>query len=136
MGPRHCALANRLRQLQSTRVHRIFVYEARPPGDGLSRSLTTKRLAKGTKPIQGLLRWQTQVRLGPRERPRSTREQTPNPVVVAMARELRAFLWASAQDVPRTPATNDRWQLCPSAQKVCAVHRQRRRPGVVSPSTA
>ena len=103
MGSRHCALANRLRQLQS-RVHRIFVYEAGPCGDRLSRSLTTKRLAKGTKPIQEL-RWQTQVRLGPRERPRSTREQTPNPVVVAMARELRAFLWASAQDVPRTPAT-------------------------------
>ena len=59
------------------------------------------RLAKLPQPIQDV-RWQAQVRLGQRYRQLSARGKTPHQVVVAIARELSAFLWALAQQVPVT----------------------------------
>ena len=62
------------------------------------------RLEQGPQPIQDM-RWQAQVRLGTRSRQLSARGTNPHHVVVAIARERRAFLWAMAQDVPLTPST-------------------------------
>jgi transposase len=62
------------------------------------------RLEKVPQPIQDL-RWQAQVRLGKRSRQLSARGKNPHPVVVAIARARRAFLWALAQEVPLTPST-------------------------------
>jgi transposase len=60
------------------------------------------RLEKGPQPIQDMS-WQAQGRLGQRSRQLSARGKNPNPVVVAIARERRAFLWAMAQAVPLAP---------------------------------
>jgi transposase len=60
------------------------------------------RLAKLPKPLQDI-RWKAQVRLCRRYRQRSARGKNPNLVVVAIARELSAFMWAIAQQVPITP---------------------------------
>ena len=60
------------------------------------------RLAKVAKPIQDR-RWKAQGRLCKRSRPLSARGKPPNQVVVAMARELRACMWAIAQEVPLAP---------------------------------
>jgi transposase len=60
------------------------------------------RLEKGPKPIQDL-RWKAQGRRCTRSRQLSARGKHPNPVVVAIARELRALMWAIAREVPLTP---------------------------------
>jgi transposase len=60
------------------------------------------RLAKVPKAIQDLS-WKAQVRLCKRYRQLSARGKNPHQVVVAIARELSAFMWAIAQEVPLTP---------------------------------
>jgi transposase len=59
------------------------------------------RLEKLPKPIQDIS-WQAQVRLCHRYRRLSARGKHANQVVVAIARELVAFMWAIAQQVPVT----------------------------------
>lgn len=59
------------------------------------------RLAKLPKPLQDVS-WKAQVRLCKRYRQRSARGKNPHQVVVAMARELRAFMGAIAKQVPVT----------------------------------
>jgi transposase len=60
------------------------------------------RLEKVPQPIQDIS-WKAQVRLCKRYRQLSARGKNPNQVVVAIARELSAFMWAIAQEVPLTP---------------------------------
>jgi transposase len=60
------------------------------------------RLEKVPKPIQDLS-WKAQVRLCKRYRQLSARGKNAYQVVVAIARELSAFMWAIAQEVPLTP---------------------------------
>jgi transposase len=60
------------------------------------------RLEKVPQPIQDIS-WQAQVRLCKRYRQLSARGKNPNQVVVAIARELSAFMWAIAQAVPLVP---------------------------------
>jgi transposase len=59
------------------------------------------RLEQLPKPLQGIS-WKAQVRRCKRDRPLMARGKHPNRVVVAIARELRAFMWAIAQQVPVT----------------------------------
>jgi transposase len=59
------------------------------------------RLEKLPKPLQDIS-WKAQVRLCQRYRRLCARGQHANQVVVAMARELIAFMWAIAQEVPLT----------------------------------
>jgi transposase len=61
-----------------------------------------RRLAKLPKPLQACS-WQAQVRLCRRYRQLSARGTNSTLVVGARARELRAVMWAIAQQVPRTP---------------------------------
>lgn len=44
--------------------------------------------------------WRAQVRLCQRYRQLTARGKHPNPVIVAIARELAAFAWAIARTVP------------------------------------
>ena len=60
------------------------------------------RLEKVPKPIQDIS-WKAQVRLCKRYRQLSARGKNANTVVVAIARELSAFMWAMAQEVALTP---------------------------------
>jgi transposase len=60
------------------------------------------RLESVPKPLQDIS-WKAQVRLCRRYRPLSARGKHANQVVVAIARELSAFMWAIAQEV-RLPA--------------------------------
>jgi transposase len=60
------------------------------------------RLEKVPKAIQEIS-WKAQVRLCKRYRQLSARGKHANRVVVAIARELSAFMWAIAQQVPVTP---------------------------------
>jgi transposase len=57
------------------------------------------RLERLPKPIQDTS-WKAQVRLCKRYRQLSARGKNPNQVVVAIARELIAFMWAIAKQVP------------------------------------
>jgi transposase len=87
----------------NTRVRRALVEGAwayRYPAK-VSRHLQL-RLEKLPKPIQDI-GWKAQVRLCRRDRQLSARGKNPNQVVVAIARELSAFMWAIAQQVPITP---------------------------------
>jgi transposase len=59
------------------------------------------RLEKLPKPIQDVS-WKAQVRLCKRYRQLSARGKNPNQVVVAIARELSAFMWAIAKQVSVT----------------------------------
>ena len=59
------------------------------------------RLEKLPKPIQDTS-WKAQVRLCKRYRQLSARGKNPNTVVVAIARERVAFMWAIAKQVPVT----------------------------------
>lgn len=59
------------------------------------------RLEHLPKPIQDIS-WKAQVRLCIRYRKLSARGKYANQVVVAIARELIAFMWAIAQEVPLT----------------------------------
>jgi transposase len=58
-----------------------------------------RRLEKLPKPLQDIS-WKAQVRLCKRYRKLTARGKHANQVVVAIARELIAFLWAIAQEVP------------------------------------
>jgi len=58
-----------------------------------------KRIEGCPKPIQDSA-WQAQVRLGKRYRRMVARGKNPNVVVTAIAREILAFLWAIAREVP------------------------------------
>jgi transposase len=60
------------------------------------------RLEKVSKSIQDSS-WKAQLRLCKRYRQLSARGKNPNQVVVAIARELRALMWAMAQEVPLAP---------------------------------
>jgi transposase len=60
------------------------------------------RLEKVPKPIQDIS-WKAQIRLCKRYRQLSARGKNANQVVVAIARELSAFMWAIAQEVSLTP---------------------------------
>jgi transposase len=60
------------------------------------------RLEKLSKTVQDIS-WKAQVRLCKRYRKLSARGKHPNQVVVAIARELIAFMWAMAKEVPVTP---------------------------------
>jgi len=53
-------------------------------------------------PIQDLS-WKAQIRLGTCYRQRRARGKNAHQVVVAIARDLRAFRWASAQEGALTP---------------------------------
>jgi transposase len=59
-------------------------------------------LAKLPKPIQAIS-WKAQVRRCQRDRRLIARRKHAHQVVVAIARELVAFMWAIAQQVPVTP---------------------------------
>jgi transposase len=59
------------------------------------------RLENLPKPLQDIS-WKAQVRLCQRYRKLCARGKHANQVVVAMARELIAFMWAIAQEVPLT----------------------------------
>ena len=58
-----------------------------------------KRLEKLPKPIRDIA-WKAQVRLCKRFRRLTSRGKNPNVVVTAIARELVAFMWAIAREVP------------------------------------
>lgn len=60
------------------------------------------RLEKLPKPIQDIS-WKAQIRLCKRYRQLSARGKHANQVVVAIARELIAFMWAIAKEVPLIP---------------------------------
>ena len=60
------------------------------------------RLEKLPKTVQDIS-WKAQVRLCKRYRRLSARGKHPNQVVVAIARELVAFMWAIAKEVLVTP---------------------------------
>jgi transposase len=60
------------------------------------------RLEKLPKAVQDIS-WKAQVRLCKRYRQLSARGKHANQVVVAIARELIAFMWAIAKEVPVTP---------------------------------
>ena len=62
------------------------------------------RLETRPKPIQDIS-WKAQVRLCKRYRRLIGRGKNPTQVVVAIARELSAFIWAIAREVPLTPWT-------------------------------
>jgi transposase len=60
------------------------------------------RLETRPKPLQDIS-WKAHVRLCQRYRRLIGRGKNPNQVVVAIARELSAFIWAIAREVPLTP---------------------------------
>jgi transposase len=60
------------------------------------------RLETLPKPIQDIS-WKAQVRLCKRYRKLSARGKDANQVVMAIAREWIAFMWAITQEVPLTP---------------------------------
>jgi|RhiMetdeSRZDD1v2_1073273.scaffolds.fasta_scaffold73714_2 transposase len=80
--------------------------------------------------------WQAQVRLCTRDRPLMATGKNAHQVVGAMAREWRAFLWAMATPMAVTPKAYRRLLVAAKALHGSHVHRQRRSPGVVSPSAA
>jgi transposase len=61
------------------------------------------RLEKLPTALQAI-RWKAQVRLCTRSRQRMAKGKNANQVVVAIARELRTFMWAIAKQVPVPPA--------------------------------
>jgi transposase len=87
-------------------------WASRSPAKG-SRHLQ-RRLAKLPKPIQDVS-WKAQVRRCKRSRPRSARGKNPHQVVVAIARELSAFMGAIAQQVPGTASR--RRLSCPGIER-------------------
>jgi transposase len=60
------------------------------------------RLEKVSKPMPESS-WKAQIRLCKRDRQLSARGNNTNQVVVAIARALRALMWAMAQEVALTP---------------------------------
>jgi transposase len=94
-----------------------------------------RRLEQQPKMIQDIS-WKAQVRLCKRSRQLVARGKHANIVTVAIARELAGFMWAIAREVPVTPSDDKIERIQPATPKVPTVHRQRRSPGVVSPSAA
>jgi len=94
-----------------------------------------RRLEKLPPAIQALS-WHAQVRLCKRYRHLRAKGQHAHPVVVAMARKLRAFMGAMAKHVAVRPKAESRLLVAVKALQGLHVHRQRRRPGVVEPSAA
>jgi transposase len=93
------------------------------------------RLEKLPTAIQAIS-WQAQVRLCTRYRHLMAQGKHAHQVVVAMARELRAFLWAMAKQVA-VPPQAERWRRVDAQGfEVSTLSRKRRSPGVVSPSAA
>ena len=89
-----------------------------------------RRLEKLPAAIQAIS-WQAQVRRCTRYRHLMAKGKNAHQVVVALARELRAFLWAIAKHMAVTPKAS-RWLLVAAkALHGSHVHRQRRSPGVV-----
>ena len=80
--------------------------------------------------------WKAQVRRCKRYRPLVARGKQANIVTVAIARALAGFMWAIAREGPVTPSDDKIERIPPATPKVPHGHRQRRRPGVVSPSAA
>lgn len=93
------------------------------------------RLEKVPTTLQDI-RWKAQVRLGQRYRHLSVRGQQAHQVVVAMAREVIAFMWAMARPISGTPESRVRRITYARVHKGSHRHRQRRRPGVGSSSVA
>jgi transposase len=94
-----------------------------------------RRLQTPPKMIQDSS-WKAPVRLCKRYRQLVARGKHAHIVTVAMARELAGFMWAIAREVPVTPEDEQIARMQPSTHKVPNGHRQRRRPGVGSPSAA
>jgi transposase len=76
-------------------------WASRDPAN-VSRHLQ-RRLETVSKPIPDLS-WKAQIRLCTRYRQLSARGKHANQVVVAIAREVRALMWAMAQEVSLTPS--------------------------------
>jgi transposase len=120
----------------NTQARRALVegaWASRDPAQ-VSRPLP-RRLEPHPKMLQDIS-WQAHVRLCTRYRPLVARGPHATSVTVAMARELAGCMWALAREVPVTPEDDKRARIPPSTQQVPHVPRQRRRPGVVSPSAA
>jgi hypothetical protein len=67
--------------------------------ESFRRLNTVTRAALGRKPIQDL-GWKAQVRLYKRFRRLVARGKHPDLAVTAVTRELIAFMWANAKEVP------------------------------------
>jgi transposase len=106
---------------------------ARDPAKG--RRPRPRRRAPPPPRIQAL-RWKAQGRRCQRARRRVSRGKPATVVTVAMARARAGVRWAMAREVPGTPEDPQRAGIPPPPEKVPHVHRQRRRPGVGSPSAA
>jgi transposase len=84
------------------------------------------RLAKLPKAVQDIS-WKAQVRLCTRYRTLRARGQHANQVVVAIARELIACMWAIAKEVPVLPSKAH--IVLEQSSKAC--DRKGRGPGMV-----
>ena len=105
----------------------------RSPAQG-SRHLHL-RLEKRPTVIQAIS-WKAQVRLCKRYRQLMATGKHATQVVGALARALRAFMWAIAKQGAGAPHA-ERWQQVDAQSfKVSNRYRKRRSPGVVSPSAA
>jgi transposase len=93
------------------------------------------RLAKLPPAIQALS-GQAPVRLCTRYRQRMAKGKNAHQVVVAMARECSAFLWAMATQGVVPPKAERERRVAAQAFEVSNLYRKRRSPGVVSPSAA
>lgn len=91
------------------------------------------RLNRRPKAVQDL-RWKAQVRLCQRARRLSARGHHAHRVVVAIARELSALMWAMAQQVPVTPEPPRRSPRDLERPTVWTIPGQWRHPGVVPPA--
>ena len=106
--PSEYATGERRRQGGITKTGNSHARRALVAGAWASRSPAKvsrhlqRRLAQVAKPIQESS-WKAQIRLCKRYRPRSARGKHANQVVVAIARELRACMWAMAQEGALTP---------------------------------
>jgi transposase len=139
--PSEYSSGERRRQGSRTNAGNPHARRALVEGAGASRYPATvsrhlqRRLEPQPKTIQAIS-WQAQVRLCTRYRRVIARGQHANQVVVAIARELSAFMWAIAQQIAVTPKASRRRLVAANAFQGAHGHRQRRSPGVVSPSVA
>ena len=88
------------------------------------------RLEKLPPAIQAIS-WKAQVRLCKRYRHLMAKGKNANQVVVAIARELSAFMWAIAKQITVTPKAKNGCRLAAKALQGSHVHRKRRSPGLV-----
>ena len=108
LTPSEYSTGERRRQGGITKTGNTHARRALIEGAWASRSPATisrhlqLRLEKVPKLMQDMS-WKAQVRLCKRYRQLSARGKNPNQVVVAIARELSAFMWAIAQAVPLIP---------------------------------